>query len=78
MNKPKYKLGDMIQDKISKDIEIIIAITPYGDKYQYKTQYDDPRDKYYCNGRFTDWLEPTIDHWYTVIGNLFDKEKQHD
>ena len=78
MNKPKYKLGDMICDPITGDIEIIIAIQPVWDSYRYKTQYDDPRDKDYRTGRFASWLESTIDKWYTVIGNLFDKEKQHD
>ena len=77
MNKPKYKLGDMIRDIISGDVEIIISIRRSWDTYEYKTQYDDPRPNMFRNERFGMWHEFTIDKFYTVIGNLFDKEKPH-
>jgi hypothetical protein len=81
MNKPKYKLGDIIQD-CTGTVEIIIAIEePYQNDeayYRYKTQYDDPRNRNYHKDRFAAWYQTTIDKYYTVIGNLFDKEKQHE
>jgi heat shock protein HspQ len=78
MNKPKYKLGDMIQDNVTGVIEIIISIDPTYHIYRYKTQYDDPRQKSFTKARFQRWFEDIIDKYYTVIGNLFDKENRHD
>ena len=76
MNKPKYKLGNMIRDAFGT-VEIIISIEPRGDSYKYKTQYDDPRPKCFTTARFECWWEETIGKYYTVIGNLFDKETKH-
>lgn len=80
MTKPKYKLGDIIQDQAGT-VEIIVAIRKYQlwdtVEYRYKTQYDNPRGRNYAD-RFAAWYECTIDKYCTVIGNLFDKEKQHD
>lgn len=78
MNKPKYRLGDIIYDDTLGTTELIIAIKKYDDwftDYRYKTQYiDNPK----LIGKFDAWWEEIIDIHCRVIGNLFDKEKQHD
>ena len=79
MNKPKYKLGDIIYDPMLGTTELIIAIKKYPCwnyevDYQYKTQYIDNPKRI---GKFDAWWEETIDSYCRVIGNLFDKEKQH-
>lgn len=73
MNKPKYKLGDMIRDNVTGTVEIIISIDAAYSTYRYKTQYDDPRPKCFTKARFQNWFEEIIDKYYDVIGNLFDE-----
>ena len=73
MVKSKYKLGDIIEDKVSHVVEIIVAIR-YSKAvgFRYKTVYDNPQRKRF--GENLAWWESIIDDYYVKTGNLFVKE----
>lgn len=73
MAKAKYKIGDIIEDKVTHIVEIIVGIR-YSKwiGFRYKTVYDNPRYKRFAENLA--WWEGTIDDYYVKIGNLFVKE----
>ena len=73
MAKAKYKLGDIIKDKVTHRVEIIVALK-YNKwlGFRYKTVYDNPRHQRF--GENLAWWEGIIDDYYVKIGNLFVKE----
>lgn len=71
MNKPKYKLGDIVYDRLCNSTELIMSIESLYDSFKYETMViEGRRDRAY--GR---WLELTLDGWYVVIGNMLEGKR---
>lgn len=73
MAKAIYKLGDLIEDKITHRVEIIVAVRhSKWAGFRYKTVYDNPLHT--RPGENLAWWESIIDYYYVKTGNLFVKE----
>lgn len=71
MNKPKYKLGDIVYDRLCNSTELIISIEMLEFKFVwYRTIVIDG----YRDSRYDIWSEKTLDEWYKVIGNILEDE----
>jgi hypothetical protein len=70
MNKPKYKLGDIIYDISCDRTELIISINHFCTSFWYKTIILDG----YYDGKHDGWCEDTLDNWCEVIGNVLEDE----
>lgn len=73
MNKPKYKLGDIVYDRSFNSTELIISIEPTYDSFKYETmviegRYESIRKRY-------NFFESTLDDWYIVIGNMLEDKR---
>ena len=73
MNKPKYKLGDIVYDRKCDSTELVVSIEnmPNDLEYVYETMVIEGRRE-----RAHDrWLELTLDEWYVVIGNMLEGKR---
>ena len=72
MNKPKYKLGDIVYDRLCNSTELIVSIENLHNdlKYAYETMVIEGR----CERirRRYNFIESTLDEWYVVIGNMLE------
>ena len=68
MNKPKYKLGDIVYDRLCNSTELIMSIEPIYDGFKYETMVIEGR----YDGMRYNFFEPTLDDWYVVIGNMLE------
>lgn len=72
MNKPKYKIGDILYDHNAGTYEVVKAIKRVGHHYKYFV-IEIVNSPTYHDGDETSWYEETIDNHDTVVGNMFDK-----
>ena len=72
MNKPKYKLGDIVYDRLCNSTELIVSIQIINSVW-YRTMIIDGRN----DGKYDSWHEDTLDEWYKVIGNVLEDEHGH-
>lgn len=68
MNKPKYKLGDIVYDRLCNSTELIVSITIIDAFICYATMIIDG----YKDGKYDIWSEHTLNIWYEVIGNVLE------
>lgn len=71
MNKPKYKLGDIIYDRKCNSTELIVSIENAYYGVEYEIVVIEGRD----DGMRHEYFEPTLDNWYVVIGNVLESKK---
>lgn len=73
MNKPKYKLGDIVYDRLCNSTELIMSIenTHYG--FEYETMVIEGR--YERIRRRYNFIESTLDEWYVVVGNMLEAKR---
>lgn len=74
MNKPKYKLGDIIYDRLCNSTELIVSIEPIYDGFKYETMVIEGRyERIHRRYNFIQsFIESTLDKWYVVIGNMLE------
>lgn len=71
MNKPKYKLGDIIYDRLCDSTELIVSI----ENAYYGVEYGIVVIEGSDDGMRYEFFEPTLDNWYVVIGNILEAKQ---
>lgn len=71
MNKPKYKLGDIIYDRKCNSTELIVRIENAYYGFEYETMVIEGR----YEGMRDEFFEPILDDWYVVIGNVLEAKQ---
>lgn len=71
MKRPKYKLGDIIRNKLLNHTEAIIEIYNVGMEYRYKTRHlDGNKDGQTSLITRSEW---SLSIFYEVVGNVLDR-----
>ena len=71
MNKPKYKLGDIVYDRWCNSTELIVSIENTRYDFKYETMVIEGR----YDGMRYNFFESTLDDWYVVIGNMLEAKR---
>ena len=72
MNKPKYKLGDIIYDRLCNSTELIVSIEPIYNGLKYASETMVIEGRYERLRMRCNVIESTLDEWYVVIGNMLE------